>query len=144
MTTIVLNTRTGAVSEYDWAFHSITPGHAGDATGLYALGGDTDAGLPIAAHISTPRLQWGTSLKKVLAAVYLSMRSAGPVVLRVHATAAAWDYPAVQRASGVFRAMPGRGIRENYLAFTVMNQDGSDFQIDRIEAVDAASTTRRL
>lgn len=57
MNTIVLNTLTGAVSEYDWPFQSLTPTHAGDVTGLYALGGDTDAGRPIDAHITTPRLE---------------------------------------------------------------------------------------
>ena len=36
---IVMNTLTGAVSEYDnFGFQAVTPTMAGNATGLYALG----------------------------------------------------------------------------------------------------------
>jgi hypothetical protein len=144
VTTIVLNTFTGAVSEYDWAFHSITPGHAGDVTGLYALGGATDNGLPIVASFSTPRLQWGTSLKKHLLGVYFSMLATRNALLRVHVTGADYDYPVVVQAPGVCRAKTGRGIRENYLAITFLNVAGADFNLDRIELQDAPSTQRRL
>ena len=44
MNAIVCNTLTGAVSEYTrHTFQSVTPTHAGSASGLYAFGGDTDA-----------------------------------------------------------------------------------------------------
>ena len=56
MNTIACNTLTGAVSEYTgFGFQSLTPTHAGSANGLFALGGDTDAGLPIVANIRLPR-----------------------------------------------------------------------------------------
>lgn len=144
MTTIVMNTLNGAVTEYDWAFQSVTPGHAGDAAGLYALGGDTDAGQPIVATITTGTKHWGSTLKKFVAAVYFSMRGVGRGALTVHCAAASYTYPFPVRASGESRAIPGRGIRENYLAFTYQNQDGDDFVIDRIEVLSSQSTTRRI
>ena len=54
MNAIAFNTMTGAVSEYTgFGFQSITPTHAGSSTGLFTLGGDTDAGLPIVATVTT-------------------------------------------------------------------------------------------
>jgi hypothetical protein len=43
----------------------------------------------------------------------------------------------------VSRAKPGRGIRENYLAFGLTKTDGLDFQLDRIEVEVNQSTQRR-
>lgn len=144
MNTIVLNTSTGAVSEYDWQFQSISPTHAGDAVGLYELGGDTDLGQPIAARITTARLQWGASLKKRIDAVYLSMTGVGQGRLTVHGHAGSWSYAFPILAAGVSRSVPGKGIRENYLAFSVENLGGGAFALDSIEALDAPSKTRRI
>lgn len=144
MTTIVMNTLNGAVTEYDWAFQSITPGHAGDATGLYALGGDTDAGNPIVATVTTGKKHWGSTLKKFVSCVYFAMRGAGQGALTVHCAATSYTYPFPVRASGESRAVTGRGIRENYLAFTYQNPGGDDFAIDRIEVLSTQSTTRRI
>lgn len=144
MTTIVLNTMTGAVSEYDWQFQSITPSHAGDASGLYALGGDLDAGQPVQARIKTGTLLWGSSLKKLIAAVYLAMVGQGTGRLTVHGRSGAWPYEFPLRADGVSRADPGRGIRENYLAFTFENQQGGAFTLDSIEVADIPSKQRRI
>lgn len=146
MTTIVMNTLTGAVTEYDWAFQSITPGHAGAVTGLYSLGGGTDAGEPITATVTTGTKHWGSTLKKSLAAVYFAMRGTGSGELTVHCPTAgdSFSYLFPVRLSGESRVTTGRGIRENYLAFTFKNLDGADFAIDRIEVLSAQSTTRRI
>lgn len=144
MTTIVMNTINGAVTEYDWAFQSLTPGHAGDVTGLYALGGETDAGMPIVATITTGTKFWGSTLKKFIAGVYFAMRGAGRGTLTVHCTAANYTYEFPVRATGQSRAVTGRGIRENYLAFTYQNPDGDGFAIDRIEVLATQSASRRI
>jgi hypothetical protein len=144
MNTIVLNTLTSAVSEYDWAFQSITPTHAGDATGLYALGGDTDNGQPIASSIVTGKTLCGSSLKKRIQMVYLSIRGAGFGLLRVFGEILDWSYEFPVRDAGQSRAQPGKGIRENYLAFGYQNVDGADFTLDRIEVDLVASDTRRV
>lgn len=144
MTTIVMNTLNGAVSEYDWQFQSITERHGGDVTGLYAFGGGMDGVTPIDALITTPRLQWGASIKKMLDGVYFSMNSDAASLLRVHCTGADWEYPVGVSAHGTTRTTVGRGIRENYLAFSFINQGGGGFQLDRIEVREALSKSRRL
>lgn len=143
MTTILLNTITGAVSEYDTAFHSITPTHAGDAAGLFAFGGDSDAGAPIVADAQTPKTIQASTLKKSLEAAYLSMRGTGSAEVRVIGQAQQWAYPFAVQADGVSRCKLGRGIRESYLGFGFSNPGGEYFQIDRIEIVMSGSKNRR-
>lgn len=143
MTTIVLNTMTGAVSEYDWVFQSITPTHAGDVSGLFALGGDTDAGIEIQARISTGLRVWGETLKRQLAAVFLAMQGEGQCTLTVQSLTNEWSYDFPIRPSGISRSPVGRGIRENYLGFVLENLGGAAFRIDRIEIMDPTSTNRR-
>lgn len=78
MTAITLNTLTGAVSEYTrHDFQSITPTHGGSATGLYAFGGDSDAGLPIQSSLRLPIALRENTLKQQIAMVYLSMQGEG-------------------------------------------------------------------
>lgn len=145
MTTIVMNTLSGAVTEYDWTFQSLTPAHAGDATGLYVLGGSTDAGQSIESSMATAKKPWGASLKKSLAGVYFSMTGdAGDARMQVHGANSSWDYDFPVRLSGVSRAMPGRGIRENYLSVGFRNIQGRDFAIDRIEVAEHPSKNRRI
>ena len=143
MTTIVLNTMTGAVTEYDWVFQSITPTHAGDVSGLFEMGGDTDAGVEIPSRISTGLRIWGETLKRSLAAVFVSLRGEGQCALTVQTPATQWVYNFPIRASGVSRSPVGRGIRENYLGFVLENLGGVAFSLDRIEVLDTTSATRR-
>lgn len=144
MTTIVLNLLTNAVTEYDWKFQSITPTHAGDASGLYELGGDTDAGEDINSRVSTGLTLWGASLKKLLGFVYLSMDGAGSAALTVVGAKASWRYEFPIRDTGESRCQVGRGIRENYLGLTLENISGADFSLDRIEVLESTSKTRRI
>ena len=143
MPTILLNTLTGAVSEYDFAFQSITPTHAGDAAGLFALGGNTDVGLPIVAEVQTPKTLQASTLKKSLEAAYLPMRGTGNARVLVLGQSQQWAYQLAMQSNGVSRCKLGRGIRENYLGFGFGNPDGADFQIDRIEIVMSGSKNRR-
>ena len=145
MNTIVCNTLTGAVSEYTrHAFQSVTPTHAGSATGLYAFGGDTDDGLPIVADIRLPPTLRGSTLKKHLDMVYLSMAGEGKAQVAVFGKAGDWTYPVLLRPSGQTRCQVGRGIRENYLGFGVSNPDGQPFTLDRVEVLMHKSKTRRV
>lgn len=147
MNTIVMNTLNGAVTEYTgFDFQSVTPQHAGSAVALWTFGGDTDNGQLIAARVDTGARQWGDLHKKHIEAVYLSMRRGsgearfvvgveGEVVYR---------YPVTLRGKGVSRAMPGRGIRENYLAFGLETPQGQDFILDGIEIVLQPAKTRKV
>ena len=142
---IVLNTLTGAVSEYTgFGFQSITPTHAGSATGLFALGGDTDAGLPIVAQVTTGKQLWGGSLKKVAQLVYFSLKGSGISTMTITGQSASYSYPFPVLPAGQSRSKPGKGIRENYLAFGYSNTDGADFQLDRMEVLVAESKNRRI
>ncbi len=145
MNAIAFNTMTGAVSEYTgFGFQSITPTHAGSATGLFILGGDTDAGLPIVANVTTGKQLWGGSLKKTAQMVYFSIKGEGTSTMTVTGENASYSYPFPVRDTGQSRSKPGLGIRENYLAFGYSNTDGADFQLDRIEVLVAESKNRRV
>lgn len=144
MNAIVLNTQTGAVSEYTrHAFQSLTPTHGGSATGLYAFGGDTDDGLPIVSSIKLPAALRESTLKKHLGMVYLSMHGEGAANFTVFGNVQDWTYEFPLRPSGQTRCPVGRGIRENYLGFGLTTQ-GQDFTLDRIEILVHESKTRRV
>lgn len=144
MNAIVMNTLTGAVTEYDnFDFQSITPTHAGSATGLFELGGDLDIDQPVVARIVTGRTQWGASVKLMLRMLFFALKGSGTSTAIIASDATEWTYTFPVQDNGESRALPGRGIRENYLAFGYSNTDGADFQLDRIEVVDQRSTSRR-
>ena len=145
MNMIVCNTLSGAVTEYTrHTFQSITPTHAGDATGLFALGGDTDAGLPIVASIELPPTLRESTLKKYLGMVYLSMSGEGTAEFTVFGKTQDWSYPFPLRDSGQTRCKPGGGIRENYLGFGLTTPQGQAFTLDRVEVLLLESKTRRV
>ena len=141
---IVMNTLTGAVSEYDWLFQSITPTHAGDASGLYLLGGDMDAAQRIHAEIMGPKTLIGESTKSRAEMVYFSVDGTGDGIMTVRGKDDAWEYDFPLRDSGESRCQPGKGIRENYLAFGFSKPDGEAFTLDRIEVLQADSKQRRV
>lgn len=142
---IILNTLNHAVSEYsDQGFQSITPTHAGAATGLFALGGDMDGDQPIVANIKLPGTLGKNTLKKHIRAFYVSMQGAGAMQVEIFGNAQSWRYQMPVRSSGQSRCIVGKGIRENYLGFGLSNPAGQEFKIDRIEVLEAASTTRRV
>lgn len=145
MNTIVMNTLNGAVTEHALPFHSVTAAHAGSASGLFVFGGDTDQGTPIATTVTTGKKHWGSTLKKYVAGVYFAIKGPGTGRLIVHGENV--DYPAYSfpmRAAGVTRCVTGRGIRENYLAFSHHNVDGADFRLDRVEVLSSQSANRRI
>lgn len=147
MTAIVFNLQSHAATEYDWDLTSLTSRHATSAQGLLSVGGDTDAGRPIAALATTPVGQHKSSLKKSVQMLYVSTPLAavqGLEALVELPTGQRYAYPLQSQATGVARAQPGRGIRENYLGFGVRNVAGADFEIERIEVQTHASATRRV
>lgn len=140
MTTIAMNTVTGAVTEYDWEFQSLTASHAG-GDGLYALGGDDDAGAPIDAYLHAGK-PGGRAVQHV-DEVFVAGSAVDNGVLVVSGRHTSWQYPVIARGSGVGIATPGRGIRESYLGFGYRNVGGADFRIDRIDAEVIESRNRR-
>lgn len=145
MNTIVLNTLNGAVTEYsDLGFDSITQDHAGSANGLLHLSGTTDNGLPIASVVETGKGFLGDIKKKTPDIVFVGVKAVGANMrLTVLGETGAWSYGMAVLAGGVSRCVPGRGIRENYLAFRLENPQGEDFTLDFIQVPTKASDTRR-
>ena len=145
MNTIICNTLTGAVSEYTgFSFQSITPTHAGDAAGLFALGGDTDNGQPIVSTIRLPKTLREDTRKTFIEMVYASIRGDGAAELTVHAPTLDHKYRFMLRPSGQTRCPVGRGIRENYLGLSISTPHGQSFSLDRVEVLERKSTTRRV
>lgn len=141
MTAIVMNTLLAAVTEYDWAFTSIAAGHATSNAQLVTLGGNDDAGSPIAAELrgGTP----GGSNVQMVGTVFLALQGTGDGTLIVQGRDTEWEYPCDARTRGVSTAKPGRGIRESYLGFGYRNANGHAFTLDRIDAEVIASKNRR-
>ena len=83
--------------------------HAAATTGLYALGGNDDAGTKIAAHCRLPRTDLGTNQRKGLDVCFISVRGSGQGSLTVATRAESWSYPFPIDPQGVSRAKPGRG-----------------------------------
>lgn len=141
MTAIVVNTLKGAVTEYDWTFQSMTEDVAGSASGLFSLGGSTDAGAVITGEIRSGKP--GGETVMTVGNVFVAGSAAGAGVLVVEGRDDEWEFPVVARSSGVARATPARGISEGYLAFGYRNVAGADFRIDRIDAEVLPSKIRR-
>lgn len=143
---IVVNTLSGAVSEYSGHdFQSITPTHGGSSDGLFAFGGDTDAGEPIVAEIRLPATLRQSTLKQQIQMVYLSMRGQGEAEFSVLGPGTqAWSYRFALRESEQTRCPVGKGIRENYMGFALRTPEGQAFTLDRIEVMTATSKTRRV
>lgn len=140
MKTIVMNTATAAVTEYDWIFQSITPTFAGSAAGLFSLGGDTDNTAPISGEIRSGRP--GSDTMQSLGDVFVATQGDG--VLLVDGRGGSWEYPGLARASGVIRFKPGRGIRERHLGLGFRNVAGAAFRLDSIDAEVFVSKSRRV
>jgi len=144
MNTIVMNTLTGAVSEYtNFTFDSITPTKAGSSAGLFTFGGNLDVLAPIVSVVRTGKKIWGTTMIKYLGMIFFAIKGSGVSTSIVVGETASYQYNFPIEPGGESRSKPGRGIRESYLAFGYSNTDGADFQLDQIEVELVKSTTRR-
>jgi hypothetical protein len=142
---IVMNTMNAAVTEYEnFEFQSITPTHAGGATGLFLLGGDLDIDQPIVGAIQTGKTLIDEMRKKYVDLVHFAMTGDGTAACAVVGANASYSYDFPVRDTGVSRSQPGRGIRENYLAFGMTKTDGGDFQLDKIDVSVVSSATRKV
>jgi hypothetical protein len=146
MTTIVCNLATAAVTEYDWAFASLSATRAASSDGLFELGGDDDDGAEIDAQYLTGITARDGTLKDGVESAYLSLTGAAGArgFFIVASPSETWSYEFEVLEAGVSRAKAGRGIRENLLGFGYGNRDGSDFSIERMEVRTTPSQKRRI
>ena len=116
MTAIVMNTRSGAVTEYGAAFSfvGLTKTHAASASGLFTLGADTDNGADITGTFRGP-YQGGEAVLSV-DSVHIGIRGEEGAALgsvrvlaggKSVARGAEWTYPVYVQRSGISRALLG-------------------------------------
>lgn len=145
--TWAMNTRTGAVTEYqNYAFNSFARvGNkyiGASSSGLYELLGDDDDGANIIATIRSGFAQWsGTHLGSFKAA-YLAVRGAGAFVLRVlTADGKTYNYSVTAESMKTAKVNMGKGLRARYFAFELVSA-GQDFDLDTLEFIPLVADRR--
>lgn len=116
--------------------------YAASDDGVYRLGGDSDSGRPINAHIRLGMSALGSRLAKHVPSVYLGYTTSGDLLLKVITA----DHGNGERRADIYRlhakgaASPregrvqvGRGLSAVYWDFVIENVDGADFALDVIE-----------
>lgn len=144
---ISMNAANRGVTEYvNFEFNSVATFNetlygASDA-GLYRHGGDTDAGVPIAAYLRTVMQRLAQGQVPGVSDAYLGFRGDGQLQLKVVVRAPrggeqkgyVFDLiqsPADAPLPGRFKI--GKGLQSVYMAFELGNVAGSDFAIDVME-----------
>lgn len=146
----VMNTQNAAVTNYaNWSFNSFaTLSHAdlaASSTGLYALGGMSDNGAPIAAMATFAKSDFGDSRLKRMPYAYIGIRTTGDLyfvtetddnVQRVYSLVATTNGPHTERIQ------MARGVVSRYWQFTLENVNGSDFRLDELELLPVMLSRR--
>lgn len=143
----VLNTEAAMpVSEYDnYLFNSLaySPDEMLGCTdqGLYVLDGEDDAGADIDAKITSLMLDFDTTKLKRMSTAYMGYTSNGQLLLKIRSVDQGQfvEYwyegrnPDEQVPPGQNRMKIGKGLRSRYWTFELVNIDGSDFELDKVE-----------
>ena len=109
--------------------------------GLYILDGETDAGAPINANLTSLMLNFGTSKLKRMSTAYMGYTSSGRLLLKVRSVDQGlfvehWFEGRnvnAQTPPGQNRMKLGKGMRSRYWSFELVNVDGADFELDSME-----------
>lgn len=143
----VMNTEGGnPISQYDnYVFNSLAYAPhqmlGANDDGIYVLEGDDDAGVPIAAELTSLMLDFATSRQKRVSAAWVGYTSDGELILKVRAVdmGEMVEYCYKGRNIGAQadpaenRVKIGKGLRSRYWQFELANVDGADFEIDQVE-----------
>jgi hypothetical protein len=149
-TTWAVNTRTGAITEYDnYAFNSMCKfGHhylGADATGLWTLEGNLDDTMTIPTRIKSGWMQIAGSRFTSFKAAYLGMRitdTETDVILKLHAgDGREYVYAVRPQNQQTTKVNMGKGLRSRYFSFELLTA-GEDFDLDSVEFVPIASRRR--
>lgn len=103
--------------------------------GIYELGGPNDNGVNIDAFVGLPKLDFGTERQKRIPYAYIGATSGGQMVLRVLVSGTVYTYIARNATTEMAeqRVDIGRGLRSTYWQFELINEAGSDFELDTIK-----------
>jgi hypothetical protein len=146
-TTWAINTRSGAVTEYEnYAFNSFA--RFGDKyvgasdSGLYELLGDDDAGADIVATIRSGFAQWAGTRLSSFKGAYLAIRGGGDFVLKViTGDGTTYNYAVNAQDMKTTKIRMGKGLRARYFAFELVST-GQDFDLDTLEFVPLVADRR--
>lgn len=147
----VMNARTGALTRYEnFSFNSFAVFNGetigATASGLYAIGGETDAGMSIQMVLTTPVSDFGAAQLKRVREAFIGYRTTGRAELHVRADDGEWHVYQMDetRPSGIYRnrVKVGRGVKASYWQFSVRNVDGADLAIDSIAPTVEPLTSR--
>lgn len=155
MSTIILNTLTGAVSEHALPVTGVSAAFACSESGLYAIGGSTDDRAAIDARAVLPITDLGSSQRKRMVNAYFGVQgprgSSGNLIVQTVAESdqgsemiEEFAYPFDLRDGNLSRGVAGRGIRANRLGIGYANANGADFRLKGIEADILESKSRRI
>jgi hypothetical protein len=146
-TTWAVNTRTGAVTEYEnWVFNSFAPMGVkylgANSSGVYELNGPDDNGAQIIADLMGGQMQIGGSKFTAFKSAYLGVRGGGGFVLKlVSGDGKTFTYDVSTQDMRTSRVNMGKGLRARYFAYE-LTSTGQDFDLDSIEFVPLISTRR--
>lgn len=137
----VVNTESAATTQYEnYGFNSffvrdgVSYGVADD--GIYKLSGADDAGVQISAELNFGKNRLGSSRDKRVPAVYVNCLSEDKMVIKVEVDEQEPYYYEARSSSAELdnhRVDTARGLKGANWTFTLLNQSGSDFEIESLE-----------
>ena len=130
----VMNVSTGAVTSYsnftfDYIIRFKNGFYGVKSDGLYLIDGATDSGSSIAAHIKTPKIDFGTTKQKRVPYMYAGSDADFTVTATVDGVAGSTH----QSSLGNKRVRLAKGPRGRYWEFNIANVAGGQLQLDRVE-----------
>ena len=146
----VLNTDTAATVQFDnYAFNSYFHHNGEDYgvadNGIYRLGGDDDAGDAIQAEIQLGSTLFGAGEHKRLPAIYVNASSDGKLIVKISVDGEDhWYYEARSSSDKLskHRVDPGKGLMGTNWTFTLLNQDGDDFELADLTFIPLTGSRR--
>lgn len=131
MAAYVLNTKTSAVTSRDYAantsIQSAGEVYTASGTGVYKL----SAGAPSSILFRTGVKLWGQDNYLRPRYLYIAAKEVVELTVTVElATGSSFDYHAVATSKDLHRVELGRGIKSNYLGFTVKHLGTDTFAFD--------------
>ena len=135
-----MNTRTGAVTEYqNWRFNSFAKiGNkylGANSQGIFELNGQQDGSANIVATIRSGLAQFGGSRFSAIRAVYMAMRGEGEVYFKlIDGDGVERVYSTIVKDMRTTKIDLGKGLRSRYYAFELQTI-GQDFDLESIEFI---------
>lgn len=134
MTTIVMNLRNGAVTEYDeGVVLGASDAYLARADGLHLLGGALDGAAAIAASFSSGSLSEADAGKRSAVEAFLTVEGPGPYFVEVTTVEGeSYAYPVEAQRGNERRAPFGLGLYSSHWQFGFRNGAGADFRLEQM------------